>query len=377
MRDFLRAGANANSGGRFAASRDDRRASCADARETRRPRCSARTPSGIVFGANMTTLNFALHPRASRARSGPATRSSAPGSTTTPTSPPGGSPPTTPAPTWCSPRSTSTTGRLDRRRGRRRSSARAPGGSRSPARRTRSGRCPTLAPIVGGGARGRRPGASSTRCTSPRTGPSTSPRSAATRSSRRRTSGTARTPACCGSRPTCATGAHAVQGAARARHRARALGDRHPGVRGDRGDPRPRPRSCSTRGPRRHRPPRSARCSRRCSTGLLALPHVDGPRTAGPRGPHADGVLLGGRARPRTRSPTALAARRGRGLGRQLLRGRGDGRARPHRRRRDPGRGVLLHDTERRRPSPRRGRRASADDPDRCAAHAPGVRSHP
>jgi selenocysteine lyase/cysteine desulfurase len=58
MADFMRSGDNANSGGFFAAS-----TACtglqADARQCVGTLLGA-DPDGIVFGANMTTLNFAL-----------------------------------------------------------------------------------------------------------------------------------------------------------------------------------------------------------------------------------------------------------------------------------------------------------------------------
>ena len=62
MADFLRSGANANGHGHFAASAASTGV-VADARH-----CVGRLlgadPDGLVFGANMTTLNFALDPLA-------------------------------------------------------------------------------------------------------------------------------------------------------------------------------------------------------------------------------------------------------------------------------------------------------------------------
>ena len=178
-----------------------------------------------------------VHPGGRPRRSRPATRSSAPVSTTTPTSPRGvraaGGRRRHRDP---SRRSTPTTGRLDAdavtelhrrahpvgRDHRRVERARHDPGprARSSPPRTRSA-----------------PGSSSTRCTSCRTAGSTSPRSAATCSRPPRTSGTARTPGCSGSSPEllAALDPDKVRpapddGPARAR-------DRHPVVRGDRRRP--------------------------------------------------------------------------------------------------------------------------------------------
>ena len=238
------------------------------------------------------------HPRARPRLVGRATRSSAPGSTTTRTSRRGGSPPTTAARSCGSPSSTprpagSTPTRSPR------SSARAPAGSRSPARRTRSARCRTLAPIVAAAhaagarvlvdavhlvpARGRRHRRARLRRV---------PHVAVqvVRPARRRALARARP----------ARLAHAVQGAARARHRRPSGGRR--ARRRSRRSPRsgPPPRSCSTpastRSPRHEheRVPAAARRPARAGPR-------DRPRTAGPRGPDADRVLPRRRPPPRRR----------------------------------------------------------------------------
>ena len=217
-------------------------------------------------------------------------------------------------------------------------SARGRGGSRSPARRTHSARSPT-SPRSSPPRTRPAHGCSSTRCTSRRTGRSTSPRSAATRPhvavqvvrpARRRALALARA----------ARLAHAVQGPARARHGARALRDRDPGVRGDRGD-RAAAAFLLDTGVDAIAPDEGGLLPAAARRAARAPPR-EGARPAGPRGPHADRLLRGRRSHA-DEVAAALAAERDRGLERQLLRGRGDGRARPRRRRRDPGRRLLLH----------------------------------
>ena len=110
------------------------------------------------------------------------------------------------------------------------------------------GTIPDVAAIVEARARGRRPGLRRRRAPRPPPGRSTPPRSAATRSRPRRTSGTARTPACSGSRRSSATELtpYKVRPAPDTAPERFETGT--PGVRGDRGDRRPRPSSCSTEG---------------------------------------------------------------------------------------------------------------------------------
>ncbi len=163
-------------------------------------------------------------------------------------------------------------------------------------------------------ARGRGPGLRRRRAPRPRTGRSTSPRSAATCSRPRRTSGTARTPACSGSHPTCATSStpYKVRPAPdTAPERWETGTPAYEAIAGDAGGGAS---SCSPRAWTR-----SAKAEREVFAPLLEgcspCPHVTRPRTARPRGPHPDRLLLGRRAH-RRRGRHRARGGAGRGVGR-------------------------------------------------------------
>ncbi len=205
MRDYLEPGRTRTAAGaspRARATGDDGRGARGQPSAT----LLGADPGGIVFGPNMTTLTFAFTRARRRARWRPATRSSAPDSSTTRTSRRGGSRPRTPA-RRCVARAVRPgrpAGSTGRRSGRADRAADTRG-SRSPGRRTRSGTIPDVAGDRRRRARGRGPRLRRRGPPRPAPGRSTSPRSAATCSRPPRTSGTARTPGCSGSRPSCAT----------------------------------------------------------------------------------------------------------------------------------------------------------------------------
>ena len=151
--------------------------------------------------------------------------------------------------------------------------------------------------------RGRAPRSSSTASTSHRTPRSTSPRSAATCTRRRRTSGTARTPASRGSNPSCSTGCRSTR-CARRPDRARTAATRHAGVRIAGRHRRRRPVPAR----RRHdssRRPRAGPVQRDCSTACwrcrTSASSVRTIRPTGHRRWHSSST-----ATPRTRSPAPL-----------------------------------------------------------------------
>ena len=355
MRDYLAQGANANGGGRFAASMTTGEHGRVAAGHRRR-RCSAPTPAASCSAPNMTTLTLRVHPRAWRGRSAPGDEIvgdpsrprlqrhalAARGRRRGRDDP-------------CSLRSTSTTGRLDVAAVADRIGPTGRAGSRSPGRRTRSARSRTSPAIVDAAHAARGPGVRRRRPPGARTGPIDI---AALGCDALATSPYKWYGPHAGVlwlAPDLRDRAHPVQGAARARHRARALRDRHP-VRTRRSRrPPPRPSSCSTEGMDAIAKAERRPCSRRCSTACSRSPTSasTGPRTSrtAPRR-CASRSTTGTRRRGRRRA----RRRAGRGVGWQLLRGRGHGRARPGRAGGAIRAGVSCYTTAgRRRSSARRG----------------------